>query len=334
MNYKQLQATFFDRLKGIYKGDQLIPELCSLLDLQQAAVYKRVSGDTMIKFDELVKIATHFQFSIESIFNANKRHISFQFDLVSDPPSSYRDILAYIVSVFDSFRNLPSNTLMYSSKHLPFMHYLKYPVLFEIHMHMWQKTSFPQEHERMQEGNIRSLTAEDKEMMAYMVAEYERHPITEIWGPMILEDIFTKVRFLVLSNVISSHEYLEDVLSNLRLLVNRLKLQTSKGAKDNNGSEVPYKVYINELELGVPLLYYESKIETKTFLIHQEPNFIYTYQKGFCDYSRTLLQNIIDSASQISGQGTRDRIKYFHRVDQRLESFATDIRKVWEYAQL
>ena len=335
MEYKELQKLFFQRLKSIYKGENLIIELGSLLDLQPAAVYKRLSGDTMIRFDELVVIATHFQFSIESVFNTSKNHITFQFDLVTNPPSSYSDIFKYIVSVFDSFRNLPSNTLIYSSKHLPFMHLLKYPQLFELHMHMWQKTSFPQDHNRSWDTTtIRTLSPEDRVMMQYLVEEYERHPITEIWGPRILEDIFSKIKFLVLTNIISTRSYLEETLSSIRLLVNRLKQQTSQGYKEISGLQVPYKVYVNELELGVPMLFYESKLETKTFLIHQEPNFIYTYQKGFCEYSRVLLQNIMISSSQISEVGKRDRLKYFKKVEDRLAVFLVEIEKVWEFAQL
>ena len=325
-NYKALQKEVFRRLQLIYNGDDLVSELGVLLDLQKAAVYKRMSGETMIKFNELVDIALHFNFSLESIFNGSENQVSFKFDLLGRKPETYQDIFLYLKEVFDSFRNHEDNTLIYSTRHLPFMHYLRYPLLFEIHMHLWNTTSFDKVSKGYLESNIRKLTDEDKEIMQYLNTEYENHPMIELWGPDILDELYSKVRFLVLSNVINNSQYLESIISNIKLLINHLKEITTDQDR--------LKVYINELELGTPMLFYESLEATKCFLIHQEPNFVYTHQKSFCEYSKNLLLNIINYSKVISGEGAKDRMKYFSKVEKKFELFKSDIQKVFEFAQL
>ena len=327
-DFRSLQREVFRRLRIIYRGDDLISELSGLLNLQRAAVYKRASGETMIKFDELVMIAVHFNFSLESIFNSSKEQVSFKFDLLGRRPETYQDIFLYLKDVFNSFRNHADNTLIYSAKHLPFMHYLRYPLLFEIHMHLWNNTSFNKVTTGYRESNIRKLTGEDIEVMKYLNTEYEKHPMIEIWGPNILEDLYSKVRFLVLSNIIDNTQYLESITSNIKLLINHLKEITT------NQAAAKLKVYINELELGTPMLFYESHEETKCFLIHQEPNFVYTHQKTFCEYSKNLLSNIINYSKIISEEGAKDRLKYFAKVDKRFENFTVEIQKVFDFAQL
>ena len=334
LDYKSLQKLVFTRLQGIYEGDNLVTELGALLNLQRAAVYKRISGETMIRFDELVAIAMHFKFSLESVFNYNKEQVSFKFDQLNKPISSYREILQYVKEVFDSFRNHDGNILIYSSRHLPFMHYIRYPALFEIHIQFWYRTSLASQNSHQSESHFSRLTTEDREIMKYLYAEYQAHPLTEVWGTNILEELYSKIKFLVLSNVINSEEHLDDLLSNIKLLINHLKQMTQRDHTEKPISNTTSKVYVNELDLGTPMLYYESKESTKCFLVHQEPNFVYTYQKAFCDYSKTLLLNIIDYSKSITVDGAENRLKYFTKVETTFEQFKDDIRKVYDFAQL
>jgi len=335
-DFKSLQKEVFRRLHLIYKGDDLVTELGALLNLQKAAVYKRMSGDTMIKFNELVDIAVHFNFSLESIFNGNKQHISFQFDLLDKNLETYPDVFEYLKSVFDDFKNLPNNTLIYNSKHLPFAHYLRYPILFELHMYMWRRTSFTLESPRYSESKIKKLNQSELSILKYLSDEYQEHPIIEIWGPRILDDMYSKVKFAIISNVINDRLYLDEICSNIKLLINNLQQISKNGYKSTPGKEdkTSIQIYINELELGTPILYYESVEETKCFLVHQEPNFVYTYQKSFCQYSKRLLENIISYSKQISQGGSGDRIKFFNAVKSRFDKFEEDIYKIYEYAQL
>ena len=86
-------------------------------------------------------------------------------------------------------------------------------------------------------------------------------------------------------------------------------------------------MYVNELELGIPMLYYESRVETKCFLIHQAPNFINTYQGAFCRYTKNLLSNVMSYSTLISKEGTKDRSKYFTKVQGRFDQFKEEICK-------
>jgi len=338
VNSKLLQAEVFRRLVLIYEGDDLVSELGSLLNLQKAAVYKRMNGDTMIKFDELVMIAIHFNFSLESVFNADRKHISFQFELIDRQIDTYKDLFEYLQLVFDSFKNSAENVLIYSSKNLPFMHYMNYPALFELHMHMWKNTSFHHsEHSKFVSSTIRKFDAKEIEMLSNLAREYYEHPAIEIWGPNILEDIYSQVKFFVLSNTINDLSYINDICSNIQLLINHLKIITESGIKEQPGKSDDLgamKVYINDLELGMPMLYYESHAETKCFLIHQAPNFINTYQGAFCKYTKNLLSNVMSYSTLISKEGAKDRSKYFNHVQARFDKFKDEIYKVFEYAQL
>lgn len=338
VDYKMLQTQVFNRLAMIYQGDDLVFELGSLLNLQKAAVYKRMNGDTLIKFDELVNIAIHFNFSLESVFNAKKEHISFQFDLIDDEVDTYKDIFVYIQKVFDTFKSSEGNVLIYSSKNLPFMHYMNYPALFELHMHMWKNTSFRHgDQSKFSQSSIRKFDDKEIEMLSALAKEYYDHPAIEIWGPNILDDIYSQVKFFVLSNTIHDISFINDICSNLQLLINHLKIITKRGVKEQPGRSDnmgTMKVYINELELGTPMLYYESDKETKCFLIHHAPNFISTYQSSFCGYTQNLLSNVMSYSTVISKEGTKDRIKFFNKIQSRFDKFKEDIYKVFEYSQL
>lgn len=338
LDFKKLQSKVFTRLVRIYQGDDLVGELCHLLNLQKAAVYKRMNGDTLIRFDELVKIAVHFNFSLESVFNAKKEHISFQFDLIDQKIETYKELFEYLLGVFDSFKHSRGNILIYSSRNLPFMHYMNYPILFELHMHLWKNTSFHHADSlKYENATIRKLDSEELEMMAQLAREYYVHPATEIWGPSILEDLYSQIKFFVLSNVIKDKAYLNEVCSNIQLLINHLKRITKKGIKNQPGQKdgrAYIKVYVNELELGTPMLYYESPSVTKCFLIHQSPNFIHTNQKTFCGYTKNLLTNVISYSTVISKEGTKDRTKFFIRIQDDFDQFKEEIYKIYEYAQL
>ncbi len=320
------------------KRISLVEELKSLLECERGAIYKRMNGEISLRLDELYKISSHFNISLDSIFQEHNDFVNFKYDLIDRPLNDANEFFQYAIEVFDSIRNSPNNKFIYQSKNLPFMHYFNYPILFQLKMLVWQNTSLAV-NSKVNNFRITMKPFKDSEItfMGELARTYYKHPIVEIWSSNILSNLYKQVKFFVLANIITDLNFIENFCTNAQLLINHLELITSQGFKKRPGkneSDGMIKVYINEMELGSPMAYYESDAEEKCFLIHDSPNFIYSQNAGFCNYSAALLKKTIQYSTCISDENTKERIKFFQKTQRDFEKFKSEIKQIFSYAQL
>ena len=70
------QQKFFSILdKRNNKNHKIIHDVMDILDIKKGAAYKRMNGTTAMPLDEVIKIADHFNLSLDATFRLSLIHI-------------------------------------------------------------------------------------------------------------------------------------------------------------------------------------------------------------------------------------------------------------------
>ena len=79
MNANELQQQIFQAIKRkLQKEESVAEEMASLLGISTDSAYRRMRGEKTITFEELYKIATNYNISLDQLMNINNGGILFQ----------------------------------------------------------------------------------------------------------------------------------------------------------------------------------------------------------------------------------------------------------------
>jgi hypothetical protein len=77
-NTKEIQHSIFQQIKGsIPSSHSFIHEIAELLSISYDSAYRRVRGEKELTIEDLYKLATRYNLSIDSIFNVQSRNVTF-----------------------------------------------------------------------------------------------------------------------------------------------------------------------------------------------------------------------------------------------------------------
>ena len=130
---------FMEILSKKYPKKNLLAEaLMDLLCIEREAVYRRLRQDVMFTANEIVKIASAWNISIDEIIGVNSGQISFQMRQMNylDPSDEELDFLRQIIQSIIYLKDFPSTEFMDICNKLPRQllagfHYLNQFYLFK-----------------------------------------------------------------------------------------------------------------------------------------------------------------------------------------------------------
>jgi len=87
---QQIQHSLFEQIKEkIPSSHSFVHEISDLLGISYDSAYRRVRGDKEITFEELYKLATRFNLSLDSILNVKNQNVIFNCIPLDSPDHKY-----------------------------------------------------------------------------------------------------------------------------------------------------------------------------------------------------------------------------------------------------
>ena len=321
-----IQHQLFEHIKNHFSKAtySLVEDVCQLLNIEKSTAYKRISGETPLKLEEIKKICNHFNVSLDSIlFMGTASNISsFKQETYYKKFYSFHDYLQSFAATFDSLRKGRDNTLINLNNYLPVFYLFSFP-----HLTYFAYLSSKNENEdyRFFEQPITHFNIDDKDVkiMKYMAEEYARHPSTEILSPILFDSIIHRVLIAIKLGMIDDVlkvKLKDDILS----LCHHIEHQCAVGKKISiyNKVEGADTIFLeNNIQyFGYNEIYYCTDGYELCFVGNNLSNYLSTSDKNYCSYIKSKFIRIKNTSVNITIDNSLDRIQFFNGLRNKIQS--------------
>jgi len=116
-NTKEIQHSIFQQIKGsIPSSHSFIHEIAELLSISYDSAYRRVRGEKELTIEDLYKLATRYNLSIDSIFNVQSRNVTFNCVSLDSETFKVKDWLGLVLENIKNISSASEKEIIYAAK--------------------------------------------------------------------------------------------------------------------------------------------------------------------------------------------------------------------------
>lgn len=327
---REIQVRFLEWVKA-NTGSSLADEMCALLDISRDSAYRRLRGDTLLTFNEIRKIALHFELSIDTFFNTSKNTVLFHKRTINEA-FTYADFLQSVLQSIQLVAADASHRMVYIAKDIPPFHYFQFPLLSRFKSYFWLRTILKDQESLQRPFNERAV---DEEIMTTCVEIWKTYrdiPSLEIWSDETMNITLRQIEYYFDTQIIS-WEQVGALLDELKNMLNLLSKSAEAGHKlchsdDNHVAFGKFELYHNEIEIGDNTVFFalgEKRMVMKTYNML---NVLTTTDKAFCENIEGYIDTILQKSSLLSHSSEKARIKFFQQMQAKIEHFRSKLLPV------
>lgn len=320
---QQIQRRFFKHIQKRYDSQAVFQGTMDILRLKKGAVYKRMSGESALTAAELLRLADHFNVSLDTALQQSS-FISFEHPFIED--SSDFDFLDRMIFYLKPINQLEDSTLTYLANELPVFYYFSHQYIFTFLNAVWNHLHWKDNRLLITEPLV--MDARLERLRTEINDYYAGKEITEIWNSNMLANLYQQVIFSITIRAFSDVGFIEKLVKDIEKLIQSLYALASAGEKTNTSTNTKFNIYLNEFGNYNNLLIYKSDKFKAAFIGYDMPQFLVSYNPQFIDYSEDWIQRIQKRSVLISSDGYQYRELYFSKIEKDFKQFAETADKL------
>lgn len=325
MNINEIQQQLFQFIKTKLPADASVAdEVAKLLDISNDSAYRRMRGEKQITFEELYKIAVHYNISLDQLMNIQSGSFIFQGNLLNSKTFRFDAYLTNMMHTLAYFNSFKEKEFYYLCKETPIFHYFNIKELAAFKYYFWMITllSFPEF------KNKKIILAEYPENLfeigQKVVHTYNQINSNEVWTIESWNSTLHQIDYYLDNQMFKSDDDALKVYEAMERLLNHLEEQAKLGYKFNidDPEKKPlgkYKMYFNETVLQDNSTLVILDNTRMASVSHTTINYMMTRDVNFCENHYYYIQNLLKRSTLISEVSEKERGRYFRRMRERID---------------
>ena len=293
----------------IPKKTLLVEALMDLLHLEREAVYRRLRNHVPFSINEIVKISSEWNISLDDITGNSSEKISFHMQLIDyvDPSKQEWRFLQHIVQSIKNLKDFPDTECMDICNKLPRQLLTGYGYLNQYHLFKWM-FNFGNEKKPVPFGQVII-----SEKMQQLTAEYHQavksvQNTNFIFDRMIFEHLVNDICYFHSINMITDEEK-ELIKKDLFALLDYLMDIATHGCYPETKNKV--NLYISDLNVDTNYSYTYTNQLSICFVHVFDKYEIYTLNSEMAANFKIWMRLKRSSSIQISEVDNRSRVEFF-----------------------
>ncbi len=308
-------------IKTLYKKYpqrvQLVENLADLLSIERESVYRRLRKDVVFSAEELMKIASAWNISLDGVYNIDSKYLDFKLIFIDflNPSDEELKYLKGIINRADEFKNNQNMEYIEISNKLPRGLISKFPYVDRFQLLKW--THLYTGNEILPFSKVSFLPKISTILSEYSATARSLKNTTYIWSPVIIEEIIRDIRYFHSVYLITDEEK-ELIKNDISMLLEYMSELADKGAWPETSNKV--NLYISNVSIDTNYSFYFSD-EYKIFRVHVfAKNEVYTNNPIVVSRFESWVQYIKSSSTLISQANLKSKIDFFNKQRELLET--------------
>jgi hypothetical protein len=324
----QLQINLFQCIKSVVPANlSLVDEVADVLGISNDSAYRRIRGEKEISFEEIQKLSNRFKISIDQVLNLKNDSMMFSGNFIEAESFDFMKYLDEVVykslSYIASFKQ---RELFYFSKDIPGFYYFMFPELAAFKFFFWMKTVFNFPSYNQSKFNVKEIGPQFFEKAKKLATISCQIPSSEILNVENFQITLRQIEYYKDTGLFAFKTEFELLYNKLHEMVDHMERMCDAGKKFLPGqkalqSDASLKMYVNDFIIGDNSNMAILNEKKMCFVNHNVINFILTQDEKFCNYSYSIIYNIIRKSNLISEVGERERTMFFNLARQRIDLY-------------
>ncbi len=305
MNYQEL---FLKQIRKLLPQNSSVNDVvATILNISYDAAHRRVSGKSKFSIEESIRVATHFNISLDTLFLKEEKIIVEKTVEIS----TLEDMLTYFRNSAENIGSLTNNKnaiLYYSAKDIPLFYFMDSTILSKFKAYVWLNL--------LNSGQPKVSFEKfviDQSFLAYMQKlkrVYETVCVKEIWNDTTINSSLQQILYFYesgLLNLNSANSLCEDL--------NRIITAVQK--KCTNHDE-KFSIYYNELILLNNTMLIETHDTLTMFVPYTLLGYFITDNENACKNVHHFFNQQITNSQLLNRSGIKEQNLFFNRARRKI----------------
>lgn len=332
MNSRRFQLLFLEKLKEqIGEKHTLVDVITDILDISKDSAYRRMRGDSVLSFDETVKLANHHRVSLSSVAGHTDNSAVFQRQSFIKNLDNYRDYMRSSLEQLKFVQSQRNHMLYYQAKDIPAFYHYALPKLAAFKIYVWLKSVYGIDKIDGQNYNLSMIPEDIIDLARQQWEIFSRINTTEIWSETTIRSIINQIEYYYEAGFFSSKEEALQICDEFKEMMKIIYKQALNGQKVhavNNEvfSGASYSMYFHEILLmdnHILVEYGDHNI--MYFIPYAGINYLSTADPNLTTDLSEYMDNQIKKAASIDNISEKERNKFFIRIKNKIDALREKI---------
>jgi hypothetical protein len=315
----KMQKLLFEIIKQkTSRNLNLIDVTGEILNIKTDSVYRRIRGETELTITELYKLCSHFDISMDAIFNYQPNSIMVRYSpLDTNNIDNYYKYIEDLASLLENVAKSGSKEIIIMSQDIATVHFYSYLelTLFRIYICFKSFGNFQLTYDKFVETlNLEKLLASYKKI----TEAYQQIPSSEIWTRNTIQPFLYLLDYYSASNCFENKDTVNIIINQLIDLLENIEDHTEKGEKKYMGQSVPFSMYLSPIDFMNNYMIIKRDganiVSIKLHII----NSVFASDPAFCLEVEKLIEDIICKSLLLSRTSARERFRFFKKLQDDL----------------
>lgn len=291
----------------------LIDEIASILEISYDASHRRISQKSKFSIDEAIKLANHFNISLDNLFSKKEKVIVEKTIEIK----SLKDMLEYFkvsAQQVETLTKNPKTKLYYSAKDIPLFYFMDGTILSKFKAFVWLNLL----NTNQKKVSFENFVIEESftEYMQTLKKAYENTKVNEIWNDTTINSSLQQILYFYEAGLLNLKNA-NALCKDLKRIINLIQ---EKCNDDSN-----FSLYYNELILLNNNMLIETEERLTMFVPYTLLGYFITDNEDGCQNVHRFFNQQISNSIPLGQSGIKEQNLFFNRAIRKIEYYIEKI---------
>ncbi|MFC2124811.1 hypothetical protein ACFLU5_08375 [Bacteroidota bacterium] len=328
----KIQQRFFEELRNklstsLSLADVISDELTISID----SAYRRIRGETGLSFNEIKKLCTKFEMSLDSLFASAPNTVLFSYRAINPEKFNYDSYFLSIIDNMQALREYRIKEIIYGAKDIPIFYNFIKPRLAAFKLFFWMQDIFNFPGMKDMKFDPEAISSNTLSISKKVWESYVQVPSIEIWSEETISITLQQIDYYYDKGRFRSQEDAIMLMEEYKSIIEHQQKQAECGCKfqvgnETLGNETNLKLYYNNVSISDNTVYFKMKDFNMVHLGHNVMNILSTTDPSFCEDTFQILKNLMRKSKLVSVKSEKNRIRFFNNMYQKIDGFIEKIK--------
>ena len=292
----------------------LIDEIAAILEISYDASHRRISQKSKFSIDEAIKLANHFNISLDNLFSKKEKVIVEKTIEIE----TLKDMLQYFKSSAEQVEILtknPETILYYSAKDIPLFYFMEGTILSKFKAFVWLNLL----NTNQKKVSFENFVIEESftEFMQKLKKAYENTVVNEIWNDTTINSSLQQILYFYEAGLLD--------IKSANALCKDLKRIIGLIQEKCNKPDTNFAIYYNELILLNNNMLIETDEKLTMFVPYTLLGYFITDHDESCKNVHQFFKQQIINSKPLGQSGIKEQNLFFNRAIRKIDYYLEKI---------
>ncbi len=304
------------------RNAEAVAKLMEDFNLSQAAVYRRINGETALTPQEILKLAQTYDISLDQLIFEKSNRAFFGFNALARNIKDLETYMKDLKEKLESFGQIPDADVWYPTNDIPIFYYCFFPELISFKLYVWGRNIWNIKYLAQQSFHPEVIRHQVLDLCQEVIEHFLNVNTKEMWGLNLFDSTLNQIEYHACMGGFEEDDYAYQLCDKLLALADHFCEMAANGRKflpDKGKQPVGgFHLYYNEMISTDNTVFLKAKNTRVLFTTYGSPNFLMSQDEQMCEFTENWIQKIM-AESTLLNQNAVQRNLFFKGIKKRIE---------------